>query len=71
MLHFIVERNDLNAPQIADRINELYFVLINSKSPEAVAIEINSILLFGEQIPPSLLNAAWDIFAKQRDSNES
>lgn len=64
-LHFIVEGFDLNAPQIAEKIDEWYSILKNTESPDKVAIKINSILLHGEQIPLTLLNSAWEIFAKK------
>jgi len=61
----------LNAPQIAEKINELYYILKNSDSPAAIANKINSILLYGEGIPRTLLDAAWDFFAKQKGAERS
>jgi len=56
----------LNAPQIAEKINELYSILKNSNSPNDIVHKINSILIHGDQVPINLLIAAWDQFARQR-----
>ena len=56
----------MNAPQIAERINELYDILKNSGSPTTIANKINAILLHGDGIPVTLLEASWDFFAKQK-----
>ena len=57
----------MNVPEIADKINDLYHVMKKTcASPTDIADKINSILIYGDEVPTNLLGAAWDAFAKQR-----
>lgn len=53
----------MNIPDISKKISDLHKVLkLVVDSPDEIAHQINSILLFGESVPQQLISAAWDHF---------
>jgi len=56
----------MNVFEIVDKINELYPLLKKTYSLTDVAAKINSILIYGDNVPHNLLSIAWNQFAKQR-----
>lgn len=55
----------MTVPEIAKKIGLLYSALkAGGNSEEESATKINDIMIFGDKIPPNLLSAAWDFYAK-------
>ena len=57
----------MTVPEVAKRIDDLLGVIQHTcTNSEEIADKINSILIHGEGVPPNILKAGWDFFAKQR-----
>ncbi len=52
-------------PEIANKIGRLFSALNGTESFDIIAKEINDVLIYGNQVPISLLNPSWDYFAKR------
>ena len=55
-----------NVPDIAEKIQLLFFALRGKESSDDIAKNINDILIYVDKIPISLLNPSWDYFAKRK-----
>ena len=57
----------MNLPDISDKISDLVNIMRKTcSSPTETAQKINSILIYGYDVPSNLLEAAWDHFVSQR-----
>ncbi len=58
----------MNVPEVAQKIEELFDILKHTcPSSNELARKINSILIQGDNVPPTILMAGWNYFVKQKE----